>query len=558
MAVLSAIGMPIAFGQTNPVKLAAVARIDLSSPNVILTNGQILAGDGKLARASWVTGSAQARSFTAEFPVNHFSWHQVALRFTPLSAGTVECKLMGPWQQTANGRVYKQEVFWDAVQVDGSEVANGGFESGNENWRGGGTAERVSGAPEIGGPRAVEGQQYGRAWHNQPLITTLAVTANVPVTLRAYARAASPPNYPEMRRIAATNSPAHIAARRFLHGANCGNYLEVPPRQNWSVKHTASDLARMREEGFDHVRIPVGWHHYLGPVPEFRLANEIFDKADALVTNGLAMGLNVLLNIHHFDQFTSDPSAHKNQFYAVWRQIAEHYADIGLRGSGPSGILAFELLNEPKDRATTAVMNPIYSEAISEIRKTNPTRTIFVGPGKWNSIDELSQLILPNDDSNIVVSVHNYDPFYFTHQGASWTKGSTDTKGIVFPGPPATPLDPAPSAATNQAVLNWLKDYNTLPLEQNPSSRRAFAGKLQFAREWSDYYGRPVHVGEFGCYTSADAKSRAKYYAEFRRACEEQRIGWALWDWKAGFRYWDEKGEQPMPGMREAVSSASR
>jgi endoglucanase len=560
IGIVSAIGMPIAFGQTNPVKLAAVARIDLDSPTVILTNGQMLAADGKLARPSWVTGSAQARSFTAEFPVNHFAWHEVALRFTPLSSGSVECKLMGPWQQTANGRVYKQEVLWDAVQVEGSEVANGGFENGDQNWHGGGTVEVVSGAPEIAGagPRAREGQHYGRVWHNQPFITTLAVTANVPVTLRACARAALPSNYPEMRRIAATNSPAHLAAGRFMHGANCGNYLEVPPRQSWSVKHTPDDLAHMRQEGFDHVRIPAGWHHYAGPAPEFGLAKEIFDKTDTLVTNALSMGLNVLLNIHHFDQFTSDPSACQNELFAIWRQIAEHYAQVGLGGTGTNGILAFELLNEPKDRATTTAMNPIYAQAIGDIRKINPTRTIFIGPGRWNSVDELSQLILPNDDSNIIVTVHNYDPFYFTHQGATWTKGATDTKGVIFPGPPATPLSPAPGAATNQSVLNWLKDYNTLPSEQNPSSPRVFAGKLRLAREWSDYYGRPVHVGEFGCYTSADAKSRAKYYADFRRACEEQHIGWALRDWKAGFRYWDEKRSQPMEGMREALSSTGR
>ena len=26
-----------------------------------------------------------------------------------------------------------------------------------------------------------------------------------------------------------------------------------------------------------------------------------------------------------------------------------------------------------------------------------------------------------------------------------------------------------------------------------------------------------------------------------------------IWDWKAGFRYWNEKANQPEPGMREAL-----
>jgi endoglucanase len=543
-ALVLAIGVPIAPAQTLPVKLAAIARIDLVSQTIGLTNGQVIAGEGKLARPPWLASSAQQRAYTAEFPINHFSWHEIALRFVPTMSGTIECKLMGPWQQTANGRVYRQEVMWDALTAVGAELDNGSFEKGNESWRGEGVVEQA--APNA---PAFDGGFYGRVWHNQPLTATLTVSAGLPVTLRAQARAVVPVNHPEMRRVPGTNSPAHISARGFLRGANCGNYLEVPPAQAWSVKHQTNDLVRMRAEGFDHVRIPVGWHHYTGPEPDFKLSKEIFARVDLLVTNGLAMGLNVLVNLHHFDAFTSDPPRHQKKFHAMWRQIAEHYA------AAPAG-LAFELLNEPRDKATTTVMNPIYAAAISEIRKTNPDRTIFVGPGKWNSIDELSQLILPNDDSNIVVTVHNYEPFYFTHQGASWAKPATDIKGIVFPGPPATPVEPAPTVATNQTVANWIKDYNTLPPGQNPSSAKAFAGKLRLARQWADYYGRPMHVGEFGCYTTADAGSRARYYTEFRKACEQHGIGWAVWDWKAGFKYWDDKSQQPVAGMREALFGA--
>ena len=80
---------------------------------------------------------------------------------------------------------------------------------------------------------------------------------------------------------------------------------------------------------------------------------------------------------NHFDAFSANPLAHTNQFYALWRQIAAHYA------TAPNDV-AFELLNEPKDAATTLALNPIYAEAIRQIRQTSPHRTIFVGPGKWN------------------------------------------------------------------------------------------------------------------------------------------------------------------------------
>lgn len=30
-------------------------------------------------------------------------------------------------------------------------------------------------------------------------------------------------------------------------------------------------------------------------------------------------------------------------------------------------------------------------------------------------------------------------------------------------------------------------------------------------------------------------------------------MGWAIWDWKAGFRYWDDRKAERVTGMREAL-----
>jgi len=149
--------------------------------------------------------------------------------------------------------------------------------------------------------------------------------------------------------------------------------------------------------------------------------------------------------------------------------------------------------------------------------------------------------------------VHCYEPFYFTHQGATWAGPDTKVTGIQFPGPPATPLAPDPSLTLNRWVTNWIQRYNTLPADKNPSGPVAFEEKIKQARAWSDYYGRPAHFGEFGCFTKADPDSRANFYAAFRQALDGQKIGWCIWDWSAGFRYWDKANNRPMPGMREAL-----
>jgi endoglucanase len=360
----------------------------------------------------------------------------------------------------------------------------------------------------------------------------------------------TPANPPEMRRLTERDSPAHRAAKLFMHGVNLGNYLEAPPGQNWGVTFAANECALMRAEGFDHVRVPVGWHHYAGPAPDFTLTPEIFAQVDFVVTNALKNHLAVMINIHHFNELDRDPAGSTDEFLKIWRQIAAHYRDF------PSQ-LTFELDNEPHDKATTAEMNPIYAQAIAEIRKTNPRRTLFVEPGGWGNINELKNLVLPADD-NVIVSAHCYDPFYFTHQGATWSSPDYLQTGVVFPGPPAMPLVPDPSLNLKPWVLDWIKKYNTLPADQNPSSRLAFEGKLEFVRAWSDYYGRPVHLGEFGANTKADEQSRAHFYSAFRRAAEAQNLGWCIWDWSAGFHYWDKKNNRPLPGMHEALFGKSK
>jgi len=355
----------------------------------------------------------------------------------------------------------------------------------------------------------------------------------------------TPTNPPELQPLKNHDSPAYRAASLFQHGVNLGNYLEVPPGQDWGVTVSADELAAMKREGFDHVRVPVGWHHYVGPAPEFKLSPAIFARADFVVTNALNNHLAVMINIHHFNELDKDPDATAEEFLKIWQQVAAHYKNH-------PNTLAFELDNEPHDKATTALMNPIYTRAIAQIRQTNPKRTLFVEPGGWGSITELKNLVLPPDD-NVIVSVHCYEPFYFTHQGATWTGGLTPVTGIIFPGPPAQPLVPDASLNLKPWVRDWIKKYNTLPADKNPSSALAFTDLLNDVRAWSDYYGRPVHLGEFGAFTKADEPSRANFYSAFRRTAEKLQLGWCIWDWSAAFRYWDPENHRPMPGMHVAL-----
>ncbi|MBM3881603.1 MAG: glycoside hydrolase family 5 protein [Verrucomicrobia bacterium] len=539
-----------ALAQLNPLKLATLGRLDLTASTSAgaLRQGVLLEGSGSIDRQTWLPPDTQPRTYYVQFGIARFAWNAYTVQFTPDQDGVVQLELKGPWEEVTagSGNIYRAEVLYDAVTATGATVVNGSFEtldgSAISGWSGGTTQAGSANIP------AVEGARVARAWHNNGLSQTLTVQAGVPVRLRFHARAVVPFGFREMIPIANPESPAHQAARRFMRGVNFGNYLEAPPNTWGTFRYEPHDFALARAEGFDHVRVPVAWHHYTGDAPGYALAPAIFAQTDALVTHALDAGLGVILNLHHYDAFTSNPTALTNQFNAIWTQVAAHYSNY-------PPALAFELLNEPKDLATTPLLNPIYTYVIRLIRQTNPARTLWVGPGQWNSVTELSLLLLPDEDANLIATVHSYEPFLVTHQGTSWTGADTATRGLVFPGPPATPASPAPGVAT--WVTNWIETYNTLPTELNPSSRLAFRDRFRLARQWADRFGRPVQVSEFGCYELADAASRAAYVGAVRTVLDELGLGWTLWDWKAAFHYQRDGAPDP-PGMRPALFPAPR
>ena len=537
-----------ALAADHPVKMATEAYLSVRSDAAAgqLIEGRPELGAVTLQRMNWLPETEQPSAYFAKVSINHIAWRELAISFVPKNTGTVTLELYGPWEKIPNADIYRQDVWWDDVRVTGAELKNGGFEqpldAKGSPWKstGGSRVPSSKDAP------SAEGQYQVRTWHNERVIASIAVQAGKRITVRAKAKSVRPDGFVEMRRIESKQTPAHQAAKLLRRGANLGNHLEVAPDQNWAIDYSDEDYDHIRAEGFDHVRLPVGWQFYTGSAPDFRLSDTIFAKVDKHIERAQKRKLAIIINIHHFDDFTTDPAKQRDRFLAIWKQIAERYSKL------PDNLF-FELLNEPKDAATTLVMNPIYAESIKLIRRSNPTRTILIGPGRWNSVAELTNLKLPDDDLNLIVSVHNYDPFHFTHQGATWAGPDVSVKGIRFPGPPAQPLVPDASVPLTNSAREWLAVYNQTPRDANPCSEATLRDVARTAKSWSDYYGRPIHFGEFGAFTEADAESRANFVRGFRMAFDEVDVGWAIWDWKAGFRYWDADHKQPSPGFREAL-----
>jgi len=207
-------------------------------------------------------------------------------------------------------------------------------------------------------------------------------------------------------------------------GVNLGNALEGPREGDWGLTLQSEYFSLIAQQGFGHVRVPIRFSAYADQTPPYtitegvdtsvRNADNLWERLDWVIANAEANGLYVILDMHLYDELSDDVAGERDRFLAMWQQIATRYADAG-------PLVLFELLNEPQGQfnAEPDLLNTLIADALAVVRSTNPTRPVLVPTVQWNSIHSLDSLELPNDP-NLIVSVHFYDPFDFTHQGASW------------------------------------------------------------------------------------------------------------------------------------------
>jgi endoglucanase len=283
-------------------------------------------------------------------------------------------------------------------------------------------------------------------------------------------------------------------------GVNLGNALEAPDVGQWGLTLKEEYFQKIKEAGFNSVRIPIRWSaHALKEAP-FTLDAAFVKYVDGVVAQSLRQGLVTVINLHHYDQLYTDPDKHMARFIALWKQIAEHFRDRPDR-------LYFELLNEPNSKLNAERWNRTIPQLLEVIRPSNPERMVIVGPGQWNQINLLDKLSLPENDRRLIVTIHYYSPFEFTHQGASWARGSDKWIGRKW-------------TSSEKELQNLGKDFAK-------------------AAAWAKKNARPIYLGEFGSYEAADMESRSRWTHAVAHEAEKHGWSWAYWEFAAGFGLYD-------------------
>jgi endoglucanase len=314
---------------------------------------------------------------------------------------------------------------------------------------------------------------------------------------------------------------APAAAALFKKGINLGNRLEAPNEGDWGGVIQAEDFPFIARRGFDHVRIPIRFSGHAVAGSPYTIDAAFFNRIDTVLNQAAAANLAVVIDMHAYDDLAANVAAHRDRFVALWTQIAARYQ------SRPDTV-AFELLNEPYGQLDTS-WNDVMLPAIRAIRATNPRRLLIVDAVFWADPTKLSTLTLP-DDANIMASIHLYEPKLFTFQGQDWMGPAYLTTGVIFPGPPATPINPVQAAKDAAWANQWFIDYNTKPAATNPSGPATVAAQIALITAYRQAQGRTVYNGEWGPQDGGALDSRARLVAAVRQQCESAGIGWAIWE----------------------------
>jgi aryl-phospho-beta-D-glucosidase BglC (GH1 family) len=289
---------------------------------------------------------------------------------------------------------------------------------------------------------------------------------------------------------------------------------------------SVADMQQLKALGFDHVRLSIDPEPLIAEAQTGRLREAPMARLDKTVGQLLDAGLNVILDIHAEEAWKT-PLAHGDdgawRFFAFWEQFAGHFAK-----TDPERVY-FEVMNEPS-------MDDLYrwegiqARAVAAIRRAAPRHTVIATAAGWGHQDGLLAME-PVRDENVIYTFHDYDPMWFTHQGATWgTEGWAFLRGVPYPSTPEN-VQAALGQEPDERVRLWVERYG---LERWDEKR--VGAEIAAAAEWGKQRGVPLYCGEFGVYKAyADAKSRATWISDMRTALEAQHIGWAMWDWDGNF-----------------------
>ncbi len=322
-----------------------------------------------------------------------------------------------------------------------------------------------------------------------------------------------------------TQVPANRLAR-MATGANVCRWFRFPGRdpEHFANYISEEEAGFMAHVGLKHVRLCVA-----PPVIMDRASGDIIGERgkqlEAAIERFHRAGLLVLVDLHNEDRAAELDAAWQEAFVRFWGHLAKRLSRFDPE------LTMLEIINEPVFAHRAEEWNRLNARLAGVIRRNAPRHTIVTSGPDWGGIDGLKKLrLLP--DKNVVYSFHCYDPFPFTHQGATWAGDAVrHLRNVPYP---SSPEAVAPLLAALEAFPDskgMLEAYG-----KQRWNKAKLAARFRQGIEWGARHQVPLYCGEFGVYPRrCKPECRANWFRDFGEVLAENHIGWAVWGWDEGF-----------------------
>lgn len=193
-------------------------------------------------------------------------------------------------------------------------------------------------------------------------------------------------------------------------------------REHWNTFTTWQDFKKIKDAGFNIVRIPIGFWAY------DTLGTPYVDGAkvyiDAAIDWSRSLGLKIVIDLHGApgSQNGYDNSGQRmnvpqwqtgdtiKQTLRVLKTISDQYAQTKYQDV----VVGIQLLNEPAmyfDNINQNVVRQFYRDGYGQVRDTSDTTVVlhdgFIRPNQWNGF------LTPSDNNaqNVAIDHHEYQVF---------------------------------------------------------------------------------------------------------------------------------------------------
>ncbi len=340
-------------------------------------------------------------------------------------------------------------------------------------------------------------------------------------------------------------NPLQEKAMKYLNkGVNFTNWLEeADGKFTGEFELGESDVKLLSESGFKALRLPIDLDLYVENRSEFlndstgkvelQMNDSIFIVLDSFANWTERYKMSFTIDYHEYDNSYNVTSSTDKQYLAmmagVWKAVAAHFS------TNPREDIFFELLNEPDmtyGKVTQANWTIAAQGMIDSIRTVDSLHTIIFGDAQWYSMSLLVKRE-PFADDNIVYAIHSYDPFIFTHQGASWGDAAP-IKNIPFPYSADKWSEYSSDFGVNASTASWVK--TAVKNYYKTGSKGYILSLVVKAKNWAVENNVPLVWNEFGAYNAkSDAESRLNYLTAVREISDTLQIPWQHWGYTGGF-----------------------